>query len=163
VILRCTRKLLSLLRAEPAADTAPDAEDWYASLLWFDGRKCLLLTHAGTLFSVFEADVRAADLRDTRRAVTSLISRELARDGLPAETFGAPGEKELIIAATADRSVLGCMNDMAFLCGHMIAQPGGLRNADLAGLNQSLRRNINSARGYQRPVDLAAQRISRCG
>jgi hypothetical protein len=75
------------MRAEPAGDTAPDAEDWYASLPWFDGRKCLLLTHAGTLFSVFEADVRVADLRDTRRAVTSLISRELAREGLPAATF----------------------------------------------------------------------------
>lgn len=149
------------MRAEPAADTAPDAEDWYASLLWFDGRKCLLLTCVGTLFPVFDVGVRVADLRDTHRAVASLISRELAREGLPAVTFGAPGEQELIIAATAGRSVLGCMNDMALLCGHVIAQSGGLRHADLAGLNQSLRRNINSTRGYQRPADLAAQRPSR--
>jgi hypothetical protein len=55
------------------------------------------------------------------------------------------------------------MNDMAFLCGHVIAQSGGLRHADLAGLNQSLRRNINSARGYQRPIDLVAKRKSRRG
>lgn len=161
MILRCTRKLLSLLRAEPAAGLAPGPEDWYANLLWFDGRKCLLLTHAGTLFSVFEPDVRAVGLRDTRRAVAALIGRELARENLSAETFGAPGQEELIIAATADRSVLGCMNDMAFLCGHQIALSGGLRHADPAELNQSLRRNINSARGYQRPLDLAAQRTSR--
>jgi len=25
----------------------PDPDDWYAILLWLDGRKCLLLTHAG--------------------------------------------------------------------------------------------------------------------
>ena len=160
VILRCTRKLLSLLRAAPAVGPAAGPEDWYANLLWFDGRKCLLLTHVGTLFSVFEPDVRAAGLRDTRRAAAALIGRELARENLPAGTFGAPGQEELIIAATADRSVLGCMNDMAFLCGHQIAQSGGLRHADLAELNQALRRNINSARGYQRPVDLAAQRAS---
>jgi hypothetical protein len=49
VILRCTSKLLavigSALAAKPAP--APDAEDWYANLLWFDRRKCLLLTRAG--------------------------------------------------------------------------------------------------------------------
>jgi hypothetical protein len=45
VILRCTRKLLAVIRL-PVADPAPapDAEDWYANLLWFDRRKCLLLT-----------------------------------------------------------------------------------------------------------------------
>ncbi|MFN2615181.1 MAG: hypothetical protein ABR552_10255 [Actinomycetota bacterium] len=31
---------------------------WYANLLWFDRRKCLLLTLAPTLFSVSVADVR---------------------------------------------------------------------------------------------------------
>ena len=50
-------------RARPA----PDAGDWYANLLWFDRRKCLLLTHAATLFSIFGAGVRAGDLRATRR------------------------------------------------------------------------------------------------
>jgi hypothetical protein len=162
VILRCTRKLLRLVGTDPAADAdpAPDAEDWYANLLWFDRRKCLLLTHAGTLISMFEADVRAADLRDAHQLVTRLIGRELAREGLPATTFGALGEQDLIVARTADRSVLGCMNDMAVLCEHAIATSGGLRHADLADLNRALRRNINSARGYQRPIDLARQRLS---
>jgi len=157
VILRCTRKLLRLLGTDPAADPdpAPDADDWYANLLWFDHRKCLLLTHAGTLFSMFQAGVRAADLGDTHRLVTRLIGRELAREGLPATTFGALEEQGLIVARTADRSVLGCMNDMAVLCEHAIATSGGLRQADLADLNLALRRNINSARGYQRPIDLA--------
>lgn len=49
VILRCTSKLLAVIGpaivAKPAP--APDGEDWYANLLWFDRRKCLLLTHAG--------------------------------------------------------------------------------------------------------------------
>jgi hypothetical protein len=136
----------------------PSAEDWYGNLLWFDRRKCLLLTHAGTLFSIFEADVRAAGLRDTRRTVAGLIGRELARENLPAATFGSVDTDELIIARTADRSVLGCMNDMAFMCEHAIAQSGGLQHTDLAELNHALRRNINSTRGYQRPVDLAAAR-----
>jgi hypothetical protein len=60
------------------------------------------------------------------------------------------------MARTADRSVLGCMNDMAVLCAYAIAQEGGLASADTGALNQRLRRNINSTRGYQRPIDLAA-------
>ncbi|MGE5289774.1 MAG: DUF6933 domain-containing protein [Micromonosporaceae bacterium] len=166
MILRCTRKLLRLLATEPVADPepVPGAEDWYGNLLWLDRRKCLLLTHAGTLFSVFQADVHAADLRDTHRLVTGLIARELAREGLPPATFGPLDRQKLIVARTADRSVLGCMNDMAVLCEHAIARSGGLRQADLAGLNRALRRNINSARGYTPPIELAAQRLraNRC-
>ena len=84
---------------------------------------------------MFEANVRAADLRDRYGLVTGLIGRELAREGLPAATFGPLEAQELLVARTAGRSVLGCMNDMAVLCEHEIATPGGLRQADLAGLN----------------------------
>ncbi len=59
---------------------APDPEDWYANLLWFDRRKCLLLTHSATLFTIFEPDVTASGLRATRQLVTGLIGRELRRE-----------------------------------------------------------------------------------
>ena len=108
VILRCTRKLLTVLGsavAEPAP--APDPEDWYANLLWFDRRTCLLLTHSATLFTIVEADVTASGLRATRQLVTGLIGRELRREELPAGTFGDLGQREILLAKTADRSVPG--------------------------------------------------------
>src|SRR5271169_2846880 len=52
------------------------------------------------------------------------------------------------------------MNDMAFRCEHAIAGAGGLARTDLAELNRSLRRNINSARGYCPPIELAARRLA---
>jgi hypothetical protein len=161
VILRCTNKLLAVIGPALAAKPAPepDAEDWYANLLWFDRRKCLLLTHSATLFSVFEADVSAPGLRAVGPLVNRLIRRELAREGLPSAVFAGLGPQDLILAKTADRSVLGCMNDMAFLCQHAIAESGGVMHTDLVELNQSLRRNTNSARGYQPPIELAAQRL----
>jgi hypothetical protein len=159
VILRCTKKLLTVIRPRQLADYPPDGEDWYANLLWLSGRKCLLLTHAATLFTIFEADVRAADLRDPGRLVTGLIGRELLREQLPADTFGRPDPASIILAKTADRSVLGCMNDMTFMCETVTSSSGGLASTDIADLNQALRRNINSARGYQPPIELTAQRL----
>jgi hypothetical protein len=101
---------------------------------------------------MFEADVRAAGLRDTHRLVTRLIGRELAREGLPATTFGALEDQGLIVARTADRSVLGCMNDMAMLCEHAIATSGGLRQADLADLNRALRLQAADRPGSAAPT-----------
>jgi hypothetical protein len=163
VIVRCTKKLLAVLGAGCVARPGPppDSEDWYANLLWFDGRKCLLLTHAATLFSVFEPDVRAADLRVIHRLVTGLVERELRHEDLPSATFGNLRSQELTLAKTADRSVLGCMNDMAFLCEVAIAQAGGLAHCDQGELNKALHRNINSSRAYRPPVELAAQRLVR--
>jgi hypothetical protein len=160
VILRCTRKLLVVV-GSPVADPVParDPEDWYANLLWFDRRKCLLLTHAATLFTIFEADVPASSLRATRQLVMGLIGRELRREDLPAATFGDL-EQEVLLAKTADRSVLGWMNDMAFLCEHVIAEAGGLAGTDLDQLNRSLRHRINSARGYRPPIELTARRLA---
>ncbi len=142
--------------ADPAP--APDPEDWYANLLWLDRRTCLLLTHSATLFTIFEADVTAAGLRAARQLVTGLIGRELRREELPAGTFGDLEQQEVLLAKTADRSVLGCMNDMAVICEHATGGAGGLARTDLAELNQALRRNINSARGYCPPIELAARR-----
>jgi hypothetical protein len=148
-----------VIRPRRLADCPPDGEDWYANLLWLDGRKCLLLTHAATLFTVFEADVRAAGLREPGQLVARLISRELLREELPADTFGSAAPASVTLAKTADRSVLGCMNDMAFRCETATTRSGGLAATDTADLNRALRRNINSARGYQPPIELTIQRL----
>lgn len=57
--LRCTKELLALARAQAVVATAPRGADWCADLLWCDREKCLLLTHAGTLFTLFEPGARA--------------------------------------------------------------------------------------------------------
>jgi len=153
VILRCTKKLLSVIGPVPISEPTPNIEDWYANLLWFDRRKCLLLTEVGTLFTILEADISVSDLRSTGFITAGVIKRELLSEGLPPDTFG-PGMEEVVYAKPADRSVLGCMNDMAFTCEVAIADSGSLRRTDLVALNRSLRRNINSARHYERPIDL---------
>ena len=51
------------------------------------------------------------------------------------------------------------MNDMAFTCETVTTRSGGLATTDIADLNRALRRNINSARGYQPPIELTAERL----
>ena len=162
VLLRCTKKLLAVLGGGVLVESAgaADPRDWYANLVYVEGRKCLLLTHAGTLFTLLAPDVRARDLRGLHDLVVGLIERELACEKLPTDTFGRLNHEELRIAPTADRSVLGCMNDMAFLAGELIARAGGLQRANIGAVNRALHRNINSSRGYARPIDLAREHAS---
>ncbi|HEX7266425.1 MAG TPA: hypothetical protein VF256_03265 [Streptosporangiaceae bacterium] len=67
--------------------------------------------------------------------------------------------QELIVARITDGGVLGRMNDMAVTVrarDRHIRRPaaGRPRRPEPA-----LRRNINAAHGYQRPVDLATRRM----
>jgi hypothetical protein len=162
MILRCTKKLLTAIGSQRVVRPAPERgpEDWYANLLWFNRRKCLLLTHSATLFTVFEPSVSVADLRATNVLVTRMIHGALGAEGLPTNTFDL-GEEECVLTTTADRQVLGCMNDLALHCEIAIVRSGGLDNADCADLNRRLRRTIFSARDYRQPLKLVAERYSR--
>jgi hypothetical protein len=90
--LRCTGKVLRLLDRSAGRLTLTSAaasdHDWYINLIWLDRRKCLLITHAGTLFSILAVDVRQADLNQIGPLIVALIERELGAEGLRIDTFG---------------------------------------------------------------------------
>ena len=46
--------------------------------------------------------------------------------------------------------------NMSFICRYAVIEAIGLADCDIPALNRELRRNINSAGGYARPIDLAA-------
>jgi len=162
VILRCTARLLAFAgRPDPRADPGPCEEDWYANLLWIERRKCLLATHAATLFSVFSPDVRAAQVRALGSYLAGRIAAELAAAGLPADALGELDGDHVTIAKTADRSVLGCMRDLALSCELAVADAGGMAALDLDELHRHLRQHLSAARGYVPPVDLAADFAAR--
>lgn len=143
-------------RPDPQAAAIPaDPNDWYANVLWIQGRKCLLATHAGTLFSVFIPDARAHQLRPLGPLLINQIHTQLSAAGLPSDTFELEVSDPVTIAKTADRSVLGCMNDLTGLCEHLIAIAGGLAHVDLADLHAAMQHNIVSARNYVPAIELA--------
>jgi hypothetical protein len=159
MLLRCTSRLLTTIggKTKPVLNTAApaSASDFYANLIWTEGRKCLLVTHAGTLFSIFTPDVRANDLRPLGRFVVPLIKDALNSEGLPSDTFGLLVADDVELAKTADRSVLGCMNELAWFSEIVIIDNGGLRLLDVAQLNHQLRRRILGPLGCTYPIELA--------
>lgn len=138
MVLRCTARLLRLLRLPPAASVPPSADDWYANIVWVSGRKCLLIAHAQTMFCVFVADVRVGELRALGQYVVTLIERQLQAEGLPPDRLGPLDGSALVLAKTADRRVLGNMNDFAFQAELAINDAGGLGMCDIARLNRDL-------------------------
>ena len=153
--IRCTSKLLKVMGGSPpAGNTEPHEDDWYANLLWFDGRKCLLVTHAATLFSVFEPNVAKASLAAIGPLLVQLIERELAAEDLPQATFGSLAASAFVVARTSSRTLVGSMTDMQYQIERAVGQSGGLRHLDLPSLNRSLRRIPFSAH-YERPIDRA--------
>ena len=81
VTIRCTQRLLKAMRIRPRqlADVPVSEDDWYANLLWFNRRKCLLLTHAGTLFSVCVQGIRQPDLRPIALYVVEVVDPRAPR------------------------------------------------------------------------------------
>lgn len=158
MLLRCTARLLGLLgkRDIVLVDDPPSDADWYANLLWLDRRKCLLLTHAGTLFL---ADVRKRDLQPAGPLIVARVEAALGDEQLPADLLGPLEPDGLRIGRTASRSILGFMNDSALACHYAVEQAGGLESTDLDDLNRFLRRQLHNRGGYRQPLDLALDRL----
>lgn len=164
MIVRCTGKLLNLLGKQSVqlVEAPADDDDWYANLLWLDRRKCLLITHAGTLFSLFVADVRVSDLRLFERRIVDLLTGALHEEGLPSDALGRLDPGDVRLAKTASKHVLGVMNQIAFEIGWVTDRAGGLWSLDLADLNRHLHRRLHTKDGdYRIPLELVHQRLER--
>jgi hypothetical protein len=142
------------------SELPPSDDDWYLNLVWIERQECLLLSHAGTLFSVFRVRVHVADLRPLGGYLVEAIQTELRAEGLPADTFSALDPDTLQLAKTASRSTLGFMTEMAFELGWIITDKGGLRRSDIPEVNHALRRMLWNRGDYVRPIELVNQHLS---
>jgi hypothetical protein len=162
MVVRCTKRMLDLLggRSVTLTELPPTDDDWYLNLLWIERQKCLLLTHTGTLFSVFRAGVHSADLRPLGNYFAEAIEAELRAEDLPTDTFPELHPDSIRVAKTASRGTLGFMTEMAFELRYVIADRGGLRRCDIDVLNHGLRRTLWNRGEYVRPIELVARRLA---
>ena len=161
MVVRCTAKAPKLLGLRPPslAEIEPEDDDWYLNLLWFDRRKCLLLTHAGTTFSVFVPDVRKSDLDPLDLFIVDALIVALDSEGLPHDALGELDPLDVQLATTASRRVLGYMNDIAMHIDYALDLYGGVLDVDVITLNRRLQRTLHNYGGrYEFPLDRVTAR-----
>ena len=155
LILRCTKKLLTRLGVKPNPSPQPSSTklgDGYADTLNVGRERLVLCVSAPTLLPVVVPAARAG----------SDLSAKLAR-GLrhTLETLGAPAAgieaelnelREVDIAKTASRVVLGSMNDFQLMARQIRHQ---LPMVSLLDLGLELAETPCSPIDYLRPMDAA--------
>ena len=85
------------------------------------------------LFTILEADISVSGSAFHRLLHRRAHQAGPLGEGLPPDTLG-PDMEEVVYAKTADRSVLGCMNEMACMCEIAIGDSRSLRHTDLGAL-----------------------------
>jgi len=158
LVLRCTAKLLRELGCEPA-DTddvakAHGVNVWFANLLKFDRRKCVLFTNEKTLFSFLVPGLKQEQLRSIGEVFVENLSERLGAERLGKHEKKLMGDRNTIaIAKTNSKSVLGSMNDLALQIEYHIKGCGGLENIDLRRLNREINRVPMGALGYRYAIE----------
>ncbi|MFT4215626.1 MAG: hypothetical protein QM619_00340 [Micropruina sp.] len=139
LIVRATLKLrdkVGGVTAEPDDASTTVLGDWYANLLTWR-HPHVILVNARTLVPVITPMAPAKGL--TGR-LPDVIADALLALGVSKTFVDAERERmqEVRIAPTADRSVVGSMNDFAFLADHRRDHASSLNEVDLGALSKSL-------------------------
>ncbi len=148
-ILRCTKKLLTELKTKPLERPAfsDKVASWHANIIRVDRRKCILFTHDATLYSFLVPGLKKPQFENFREVFGQSLFKNLRWENFPQDQIELVlvEHREIIIAKTNNRSVLGSMNDLAYQLKYRISAIGGLANVDLAELNHELNRIPMSA------------------
>lgn len=115
--IRCTKKLLTRLKASPESDPAPSTTrlgDWYANLVYVQRQQLVLAMSERTLLPVLFPVRGKETLRDKLVPTVGEMLTALGIDGaLIDKELSAMAEGS--IAKTASRVVLGSMTDLTFM------------------------------------------------
>jgi len=134
--IRCTRKLLDRGAPKPLIAPVPPTTvlgDWYANIVFARPEQLVVCISERTLLPVIVKAKDISHLPQRVAAATAVILREI---GVPQQDADAEFAemKEGYLASTADRHVLGSLNDFVFHFQH-----GAGSHADLSIFARTLR------------------------
>ena len=125
-VIHCTQKLLKELGnpalCDPVNLLSNSLESWYANLLRFHRKKCILFTNEKTLYSFLVPNVLKADLKKLETIFLINLSYNLKYEGFPPDVIKQFTQKhqEICFAKTTNRGVIGSMVDFAFQYSYYI-------------------------------------------
>ena len=145
MIFKCTSKVRKILEiSNRDLNTIPEQSPdiiklWYCNLFYLDRHKCLLFTHAKTLFSFLAPGVENAAIRDFGKLFRSNATVALVAEGVSAQNVQKLIDNGPDFYAKPDnRSVLGSMNDHIRTCKFYLKYRGGYNNLNFTELAREL-------------------------
>jgi len=148
-IIRCTKKLLSELKAKNGelSQTPNDLNSWHANIFLVERRKCAIFTHDRTLYSFIVTGLTKPDFQNFEEIFRQRLFKSLLAEGLPQrhiETF-LEDNRNIEFTKTNNRSVLGSMNELVFHAKYHISAEGGPLTVDIGKLNHYINQMPMSA------------------
>lgn len=163
MIIRCTQKLLKELKRDLVEEPTSPTESWHANLLLIERRKCVLLTHDETLYSIFMPGLRQPEFKQFPDLVGQRIFKRLLGDGFPQPQIEYMLDQMRVVefAKTNNRSVLGSMRDIASRIKHSVIVEGGLNQVYFFDMHQQINRAPMSAIDYNNGLDAMRSKLQR--
>lgn len=132
--LGCTRKLLDREGVSAKVETAPPTTvlgDWYAKLVYASPQHLVLCMNERTLLVVV---LPARDFKNVAPRFRVQVVSLLTRIGVPVPAVAAEEKAMLVFGfgPTANRKVLGCLNEAAFMISYELENPRFSSIAELA-------------------------------
>lgn len=147
LILRCTAKLrkemgLNETGLYDGENPESPLDIWFANLLRISRRKCVLFTHAESLFSFLTFNASKARLKNLDSVFREGLNEAMNLEGFDPNVISQlMGDYEDARCARTDsRKVLGSMNDLASLYKYHIMNAGGAEYIDLPAMIIKLNR-----------------------
>lgn len=154
-LIRCTEKARKVLARRYSFDehAAPPSElaEWYCNVLTIERRRCALLTHARTLYSLLIPGFDRSTIDSFSQTFRRHLTLCLEWEGIPApDAVARLAPEPDAFSRTRSRVILGSMTDSALLCRTYVAIGGGLARANLAEVARRLNEAPMSAIGMDR-------------
>ena len=154
--LRCTRRLLRRAGVSGKAETVPPTTvlgDWYANLIVARPQQLALCINERSLLVVI---LPARDFKNVAPRFRAQVVSLLARIGVPVSAIASEevAMSEFRFGPTANRKVVGCLNQAAMVLSHERENP---RFASIGELDDNLRGYIFSYTVYRQPRELALE------
>jgi len=153
MLLRCTRKLIKTydLSISDSTKTEGILQEWYANLIYFNRKKCILFTESETLYNLFLQNVKKSEITNLpgifkNKLKDSLIKINIYPDLINSYIRQLNG---MTFSKTKSRSVLGSMNEYVQYYKIGIAQAGGLGRCDIDKLIYESNNMIMGALDYR--------------
>ena len=131
-------------------------DTWYANLLRISRRKCVLFTHAESLFSFLTFDASRSSLKDLDAVFRDGLQEAMTREGFTPSVISQlmRGYEEARYAKTESRKVLGSMNDLASMFKFHFMSRGGPENCDLPATIRKMNRVPFSPLGRRYAIEV---------